>query len=237
MFKREILEEQLQEMGIVDNELNGKIYQFRNLILDWNNKINLTSILDEEEMYIKHFIDSYLIVKTGIKLSNKKILDIGTGAGFPGIPLALLFSKSEFTLLDSLNKRIKFLEIVLEQLEVSNVELVHGRAEDFAKYDEYRQRYDIVVSRAVAELSVLLEYALPFVKIGGCFIAYKGKNYQSEINNSENALDILGGEIIEQHHFKLPINFDERHLIVVQKVKNTPFRYPRKPGKAIKNSL
>ncbi len=237
MFKRELLEEQLKELGIEDNEVYGKLYQFRELILEWNTKINLTSILDEEDMYIKHFVDSYLVLKTEINFNNKRILDIGTGAGFPGIPLSLLYPKSDFTLLDSLNKRINFLQLVVDDLKLKNVELIHGRAEDYAKMDEYRQSYDIVISRAVADLPVLLEYALPFVKSGGFFIAYKGKNYSSEVNQSSNALDLLGGEIVSEFHFNLPLIYDERHFLVVEKVKDTPFRYPRKPGKASKNPL
>ena len=237
MFKRELLEEQLKELGIDDNELYGKLYQFRELILEWNTKINLTSILDEEDMYIKHFVDSYLVLKTEMNFNNKRILDIGTGAGFPGIPLSLLYTKSDFTLLDSLNKRINFLQLVVDDLKIKNVELIHGRAEDYAKMDDYRQRYDIVISRAVADLPVLLEYALPFVKRGGFFIAYKGKNYNSEVNESTNALDLLGGEIVSEFHFNLPLIYDERHFLIVEKVKDTPFRYPRKPGKASKNPL
>lgn len=237
MFKRELLEEQLKELGIDDNELYGKLYQFRQLILEWNTKINLTSILDEEDMYIKHFVDSYLVLKTEMNFNNKRILDIGTGAGFPGIPLSLLYPKSDFTLLDSLNKRINFLQLVVDDLKIKNVELIHGRAEDYAKMDDYRQRYDIVISRAVADLPVLLEYALPFVKRGGFFIAYKGKNYSNEVNESTNALDLLGGEIVSEFHFNLPLIYDERHFLIVEKVKDTPFRYPRKPGKASKNPL
>jgi 16S rRNA (guanine527-N7)-methyltransferase len=237
MFKREILDEQLLELGIEKGQLNGKIYQYRQLILEWNNKINLTAITDEEEMYIKHFIDSYYILKTEINLNRKKILDIGTGAGFPGIPLALLYPESKFTLMDSLNKRINFLQIVKDDLQLKNIKLIHGRAEDYAKMDEHRQRYDVVVSRAVAELSVLLEYALPFVKKGGFFIAYKGRNAEAEVANSKRALELLGGELVEVKSFNLPILEDERNFVIIEKVRDTPFRYPRKPGKASKNPL
>ena len=237
MFKREILDSELKKLGIDDPIINGKIYQFRELILSWNEKINLTSITDEEEMYIKHFIDSYMITKIDIKLKKKRILDVGTGAGFPGIPLALLYKDASFTLVDSLNKRINFLEIVKSDLSLDNVELIHARAEDLAKDADYRQQFDVVLSRAVSNLSVLLEYTLPFVRIGGHFIAYKGSNYKREMGMAENALDILGGEIVKVVDVELPILGDLRSFIIVEKVKDTPFRYPRKPGKAEKNPL
>lgn len=237
LFKREILSDQLMQMGIDNSELYGKIYQYRQLILEWNTKINLTAITDEEEMYIKHFIDSYLVLKTGLSMKRKKVLDIGTGAGFPGIPLALLYPESDFTLLDSLNKRIQFLEIVQETLGMKNLELIHGRAEDYAKQGAYREQYDLVVSRAVADLPVLLEYALPFLKVGGTFVAYKGPGASAEVERSANALELLGGEIESLQIYNLPIIEDERHFILVKKVVETPIRYPRKPGKASKNPL
>jgi 16S rRNA (guanine527-N7)-methyltransferase len=237
MFKREILDSELKKLGIEDPVINGKIYQYRELILSWNEKINLTSITEEEDMYIKHFIDSYMITKIDIKLKKKRILDVGTGAGFPGIPLALLYKDASFTLVDSLNKRINFLEIVKSDLSLDNVELIHARAEDLAKDADYRQQFDVVLSRAVADLSVLLEYTLPFVRIGGHFIAYKGSNYKREMGMAENALDILGGEIVKVVDVELPILGDLRSFIIVEKVKDTPFRYPRKPGKAAKNPL
>ena len=232
-----MLKKELDEIGIDNNEVFLKLIRFRELILEWNQKINLTAITDEEDMYIKHFIDSYLVLNYDFNFKNKRVLDLGTGAGFPGIPLALILSNADFCLLDSLNKRIKFLEIVVKELNIKNVELVHGRAEDYAKQNEHRQRFDYVFSRAVADLPILLEYALPFLKVGGCFIAYKGKNYYDEINRSENALDLLGGEIIDTLQYSLPIIFDDRYFVIIKKTKDTPFRYPRKAGKATKNPL
>lgn len=237
MFKRELLAEQLQALDIDNSELYGKLLLYRELILEWNSKINLTAITDEEEMYLKHFIDSYLILKTGYVIGQKKVLDLGTGAGFPGIPLALLYPKGSFTLNDALNKRIQFLEIVKDALNLRNVDLVHARAEDLAKMDEHRERYDLVVSRAVAELPVLLEYTLPFVKLGGMFIAYKGPGAAAEADRSRNALELLGGEIQDIIPCRLPVTDDERNFILVKKNAETPFRYPRKPGKASKNPL
>ncbi len=237
MFKQDLLRELLEGMDMMEDQVSGPLFRFREMILDWNDKINLTAITDEEEMYLKHFIDSYLIIKTDLNLNKKKILDLGTGAGFPGIPLALYFKNSDFTLVDSLAKRIAFLERVVGELGLKNVTLIHGRAEDLAKLDDHRERYDLVISRAVAELPVLLEYALPFVKKGGDFVAYKGSQYVKELENSHNALELLGGEIAGTFEFELPLNHEFRALIQVHKVMQTPFRYPRKPGKASKNPL
>jgi 16S rRNA (guanine527-N7)-methyltransferase len=237
MFKQDLLRELLEDMGMMEDQVSGPLFRFREMILDWNDKINLTAITDEEEMYLKHFIDSYLIIKTDLNLNKRKILDLGTGAGFPGIPLALYFKNSDFTLVDSLARRITFLERVVGELGLKNVTLIHGRAEDLAKLDEHRERYDLVISRAVAELPVLLEYALPFVKKGGDFVAYKGSQYVKELENSHNALELLGGEIGGTFEFELPLNHEFRVLIQVHKVMQTPFRYPRKPGKASKNPL
>jgi len=237
MYKQEMLKDLLIEMGINDKEVYDKLIKYRQLILEWNNKINLTSIIDEEEMYLKHFIDSFLVLKTDINFNNKKIMDIGTGAGFPGIPLAILSKKSEFCLLDSLQKRIVFLNIVTKELHLKNIELIHGRAEDYAKQEKYREKFDIVTSRAVADFPVLLEYSLPFLKNGGYFIAYKGKNYRNEVDRSNNALEILGGKIVNNYNFELPLIYNDRNFIIVEKIGSTPFRYPRKAGKALKNPL
>ena len=218
MYNQEILQNELNKIGIDDNEIFLKLIKFRELILEWNEKINLTTITNEEEMYIKHFIDSYLVLNYDFNFKNKRVLDLGTGAGFPGIPLSLVLTNTEFCLLDSLNKRINFLEIVVKELNIKNVNLVHGRAEDYAKQNEYRQHFDYVISRAVADLPVLLEYS-------------------DEIDRSVNALDLLGGEIIDTLHYNLPIIFDDRYFIIIRKTKDTPFRYPRKAGKVTKNPL
>lgn len=237
MYNQEILQNELNKIGIDDNEIFLKLIKFRELILEWNEKINLTTITNEEEMYIKHFIDSYLLLNYDFNFKNKRVLDLGTGAGFPGIPLSLVMKNTEFCLLDSLNKRINFLKIVIKELNIKNVNLIHGRAEDYAKQNEYRRRFDYVISRAVADLPILVEYALPFLEIGGYFIAYKGKNYSDEIKRSSNALDLLGGEIVDTLHYNLPIIYDDRYFIIIKKTKDTPFRYPRKAGKVTKNPL
>ena len=205
-----------------------------NLMLEWNKKINLTSITDEEDIIIKHFVDSLSINKYLSK--NKNVMDVGTGAGFPGIPLKIFNEDIEFILVDSLNKRINFLEEVKQALNINKLELVHSRIEDLAKDIKYRKKIDIVVSRAVANLSVLSEYMLPFVKIGGFCICMKGPNIDDELENSKNAIKILGGKIEKVESLVLPGNL-ERNIIIIKKEKETPNSYPRKAGIPSKKPL
>lgn len=218
----------------VSHENIEKLYQYMNILLEWNTKINLTAITDENEIIEKHFLDSLTVLKY-IK-NNDKVIDVGTGAGFPGIPVAIN-SQAQFTLLDSLNKRINFLNEVKDKLNLKNVQNLHGRAEEFAKKKEYRESYDVAVSRAVAPMNVLTEYLLPFVKIGGTCICMKGPNLSEEIRNAKSAINLLGGEIVDLINIKLDKGNIDRNLVIIKKVKHTTEEYPRKPGTPAKQPL
>ena len=211
-----------------------KYYNYMNLLLEWNEKINLTAIIDPKEIILKHFVDSLTIAKY-IK-DDEKMIDVGTGAGFPGIPLSIVKENIDIVLLDSLNKRINFLEEVKENLKLENITTIHGRAEEFGKNKNEREKYDIATSRAVASLNILLEYLLPLVKVGGRAICMKGSNIE-EIENAKNALEILGGKIEKIEEITLPNSDIKRNIIIVKKVKNTPSKYPRKPGTPSKEPI
>lgn len=212
--------------------------RYKELLLDWNNKINLTAIVEEKEFYYKHFIDSLLLLKIKeLELSGKSIIDVGTGAGFPGLPLAIMQEGLFVTLSDSLNKRIEFLKEATKELELPNIYLLEGRAEDLGKNELYREKFDYSVARAVSKMSVLLEYTLPFVKVDGYFIAYKGPEYEEELKESKKALEILGGEIEKVYNFKIDEFEMERNIIFIKKTKNTPEKYPRRAGVPAKKPL
>ena len=212
-----------------------KFYTYMNMLIEWNEKMNLTAIVEPKEIIVKHFIDSLTIEKY-LKTGNE-VIDVGTGAGFPGIPVSIVRSDCNITLMDSLNKRINFLNEVVKECDIINVECIHSRAEELSQNKNHREKYDIVTSRAVASLNVLLEYMLPFVKVGGYAICMKGSNIEDEISNSSNALKILGGEIVEINSFNLADTDNGRNIIVVKKVKNTPAKYPRKAGTPSKEPL
>ena len=216
-------------IGVSLNEENlDKLYKYKDLVLEWNEKINLTAITEDTEFAVKHFIDSLTINK--YIEPNKTIIDIGTGAGFPGIPLKILNKENKMVLFDSLNKRLKVLEDIIEKIELKNIETLHGRAEETFKNKQHREKYDIAVSRAVAALNVLVELMLPAVKVGGMCICMKGNNAEEEIKEAKKAIKELGGEIIKIEKIMLPELNLERNIIIIKKVKQTPNRYPRKPG-------
>lgn len=212
-----------------------KLYKFMCLLLEWNEKINLTAITEPEDIILKHFVDS-ITIKKYIKSENK-VLDMGTGAGFPGIPLKIISSDTYFTLVDSLNKRIIFLNEVCDKLKLNKIENIHSRAEELAKNKKYREQYDVVTSRAVARLASLVEYMLPFVKVGGRCICMKGSNVDEELIEAKKAINVLGGEIEKVDKFLLPNSDIERNIVIIKKIKNTSCKYPRKPGTATKQPI
>ena len=214
-------------VNLNDNMLD-QFYKYKNMVLDWNEKINLTAITDDLDFIIKHLIDSLTINK--YVENGKTIIDIGTGAGFPGIPIKILNKENKVVLFDSLNKRIRVLENIIENLNIENVELIHGRAEETFKNIKYREKYDIAVSRAVASLNVLVELMLPAVKLGGTCICMKGNNVERELEEAQKAIKELGGEIYKTEKIVLPELNLKRNIVIIKKVKQTPQQYPRKPG-------
>lgn len=223
------IKKELLKIDITINKNQAeKFYKYMNLLIEWNSKINLTAITKPNEIIIKHFVDSLTVLKYIKK--GYKIIDIGTGAGFPGIPIKILMPETTMLLVDSLNKRINFLERVIEELELKKIEAKHYRAEELGKKDLYREKFDICVSRAVADTIILSEYTLPFVKIMGKVIFMKGSNVKEEIKNSEKILEILGGKISNIDKLELPNNYGQRNLIVITKERHTPDKYPRNSG-------
>lgn len=225
----------IKEYMDIDNVSAEKFAVYMELLREWNEKINLTAITDEEGILVKHFFDSCSISE--FVDNNSKIIDVGTGAGFPGLPLKIVNDTLNLTLVDSLNKRINFLNEVKDKLGLKNVETVHGRAEDIGIDNKYREKYDFAVSRAVAELRILVEYLLPLVKVGGKVIAMKGPNIDEEVKNAKKAVKLLGGEIERIESFRLGNTDNERTVIIIKKIKNTESKYPRKAGIPRKNPL
>ena len=226
------------EFGIELSDYQLKqFYDYYELLIEWNEKINLTAITDFNEVLKKHFLDSISLVKAVPLDGSFTLIDIGTGAGFPGIPIKIAFPNIKVTLLDSLNKRVIFLEEVISKLGLIEIEAIHGRAEDFAKEGMLRESFDYSVSRAVANLSSLCEFCLPYVKVGGMFISYKSEKAKEEMQISKNAIDILGGNILGCENFLLPGTDMERNFVIIKKVVPTPLKYPRKAGTPIKKPL
>lgn len=213
-----------------EQEEQFKIY-FKELV-ETNKVVNLTRITEENEVYLKHFFDSVTPLFTFNEVFKKgaSLCDVGAGAGFPSIPLKILMPSLKVTIVDSLAKRLKFLEGLIQKLNLSDVELVHGRAEDVGQNSKYREKFDLVTARAVANMTVLSEYCLPLVKKGGYFIALKGPKATEELSDSKKALSTLGGKLIKDEELTLPDSDEERTLVLVEKVKNTPKKYPRQAG-------
>ncbi len=237
---RDLMEQGLGEysIGLSDRQMN-QFYEYYQLLLQWNKVMNLTAITELEEVVTKHFVDSLALVKVLDReiLDGMKVLDLGTGAGFPGIPIKITFPGVKMVLLDSLNKRIKFLDEVIERLGLEDIRGIHGRAEDYGRDGQYREMFDLCVSRAVANLATLSEYCIPFVKIGGFFIPYKSGNVQEEIDQAKGALKLLGGRMEARAEFMLPGSDMSRMLFKIKKIEGTAKRYPRKAGMPGKEPL
>ena len=234
----QLLEIKLKELNIQINEIQKKQFDtFYSMLVEWNKVMNLTGITEYEEVIEKHFVDSLSIVNIFDLSEINTVIDVGTGAGFPGIPLKITFTHLKITLLDSLNKRINFLDSVIDELKLDGIYTIHGRAEDFAKKDDYRERYDLCVSRAVANLSTLSEYCLPYIRVGGMFISYKSGDVDDEVLESKKAISILGGKLDNVVKFQLPGTDINRSFIKIEKIKNTGKKYPRKAGLPSKEPL
>lgn len=232
------LREQLDMVDIhIDDKRLQQFLTFYELLIEKNKVMNLTGITDKEEVILKHFVDSVLLMKEHCFENTFSCMDVGTGAGFPGIPLAIMNPDIHFVLLDSLNKRIRFILEVKDALGLTNLEAYHGRAEDFGRMPEYREQFDICVSRAVANLSSLSEFCIPFVKPSGYFVSYKSQGVEEEMDAAKNAVSLLGGNYEEVVSFSLPGTDISRSFVVVQKIKNTPEKYPRGGGKVLKKPL
>jgi 16S rRNA (guanine527-N7)-methyltransferase len=223
-------------LGFDENKYN-KFIKYKDLIKEWNQKVNITAITEDSEIIKKHFIDSIKIFKFSPLASAKNIIDIGTGGGFPGIPIKIMEEKKEVVLLDSLNKRVKFLDEVIRNLNLVNISTIHGRAEDFARVDKYREMFDVAVSRAVANLTTLSELCIPYVKVNGYFVAMKGPSVEEEIIQAKNALSILGGKIEDVIQVSIEDSDLKHNLVIIKKIKSTPKTYPRQAGTASKSPL
>lgn len=234
-FKREF-EKYLAKMNIsLLKEQYGQFYAYMELLIEWNEKMNLTAITEPKEIILKHFVDSLTIAKY-VK-EDKSIIDMGTGAGFPGIPIKIYRKDVKVVLADSLNKRIKFLDEVIDKLKLENVETIHCRAEELGKSKQYREKFDYATSRAVANLSILSEYLMPFVKLNGKCIFMKTIEVEEELEKAKKAIKTLGGKIEKVDKFEIPESDLGRSIIIVKKEKITPSKFPRKPGTPAKEPL
>lgn len=232
------LKEAILEMGLeCSDEQVSKLNKYMQGILEWNEKVNLTRITEPEEFLVKHYLDSLVCCRRVEFLKAKKIIDVGTGAGFPGIPLAVMSPDKQFVLMDSLNKRLKIIDELCLDAGITNVQTVHARAEELARNKQHREKYDLCVSRAVANMAVLAEYCLPFIRVGGCLMAYKGPEAAEEAEAAEKAIKLLGGEIQEIYEAKLDQYGISHNILTVKKIKNTASKFPRKAGIPTKEPL
>lgn len=234
----DILNEASNNAGLkFDEKKYDQFMKYKDLIKEWNEKVNLTAIKEDDAIVKKHFIDSLKVFKLNQLKDAKDIIDIGTGGGFPGIPMKIMKPEINIVLLDSLNKRVNFLNEVINSLQLNNIKAIHGRAEDFAQERKYREKFDVAVSRAVANLTVLSEYCIPYVKVGGYFVAMKGPAVEEEIKQSKNAIRLLGGKI--EHIEKIQIEDSDlnHNLVIISKISSTNRKYPRKAGTVAKNPL
>lgn len=231
-------DQKLNELNLVLSQKQKEQFdRFYELLVEWNKVMNLTGITEYEEVNEKHFVDSLSIVKTLDLQQVTTVIDVGTGAGFPGIPLKIAFPHLQVVLLDSLNKRIKFLNTVIEELGLEGITTIHGRAEDFARQEEYREHFDLCVSRAVANLATLSEYCLPYVRVGGLFVSYKSGEIEEELQQSKKAVSLLGGKLEQVEKFRLPGSEIGRSFVKIAKREHTKKRYPRKAGLPSKEPL
>ena len=221
----------------LSQEQINKFIKYMDLLKEWNKKINLTAIKDDIEIVKKHFIDSISIVKSGVLKDGMSLIDVGTGAGFPGIPIKIIMPKMRILLLDSLSKRVKYLNEVVTTLELKDIEVIHGRAEEYSKKPEFREKFDIATARAVANLSTLSEYCIPYVKINGFFIAMKGPSIDEEMQSGKNAFGSLGGKFVEIVKTEIPGEDFNHRIVVVEKIKKTDEKYPRKYAQIEKKPL
>ncbi len=228
------IEEFITELNAQNIELNeyqlDQFDKYYNLLVEWNKKMNLTAITEKEDVYLKHFFDSISSSFHFDFTQVESVCDVGAGAGFPSIPLKICYPHLSITIVDSLNKRITFLENLANELNLDNVNFVHSRAEDFGQNKEHREMYDVVTARAVARTNVLSEYCLPLCKIKGNFIAMKGALASEELQEANKAITTLGGKLKKELTFNLPLENSERSIIIIEKIKTTPKKYPRKPG-------
>lgn len=234
-FYKKIEDEAIKLQIYLKQEQIESFNNYKKLLLEWNEKINLTAITEENEITIKHFIDSITINK--YINQEDKIIDVGTGAGMPGIPIKILNPKNKIVLMDSLNKRIKFLQEIIKKLKLKNIEAIHSRAEELGRNKNHREKYDVVVSRAVAPMNILVEYMMPFAKVGGKCICMKGNNFKKELEESKIAINLLGGEIEKVEESYLIDTEIKRTIIVIKKTRNTTFEYPRKAGTPSKEPI
>lgn len=233
-FKKEFLDKAVKNGIEVNNAQIELFYKYMIGVIEWNEKINVTSITDEKMFIVKHFIDSLTVNKY---LDGKEnIIDIGTGAGFPGIPLKIVNEDKKFVLVDSINKKLNVIRNINEDIKLKNLQIIHSRAEDLANKTEYREKFDVATTRAVSNLSTILEYMLPFVKIGGLAICMKGPNYENELSEGRKAIEVLGGKLEQIENINIE-NELERNLIIIKKIKNTPNKYPRGQGKPLKEPI